>query len=138
RGGWRDRMPGMEGNGDQVPGLPVEHMRFDLTRLPDFGGAAPLDDQHDFFVEMPLDVEGTGARHLNHVAAPQPFGAVELNVAAAAADPLPGRERQLLHPAHPHAAIDLDPLRVPETIVRHRRALETPQSGVFTRLRFMT
>ena len=108
--------------------------RLRLPFLPDFGRAAAFDDQHDLLVEMPLDIERAGARHLDHIHAPQALGAVELDVAAAPAEPLPRRHRQVLHAPHADAAIDRHALRFHEAVVGHRLALELAEAGVLAGL----
>ena len=45
-----------------------------LTFLPHLGGAAALDDEHNFFVEMFVGIESACAGHLNDIRAPQAFG----------------------------------------------------------------
>jgi len=62
--------------------------RLFLAFLPHFRRAAALDHQHDLFVEVALDVERAGAGNLDHVGAPEALGAVELDIAAAPAEPL--------------------------------------------------
>src|SRR5262249_62127104 len=129
-------MKRVERNTEKRSGLPFKYVRSGLTLLPDFGGAASLDYQNDLFIKVPLDVERPGARHLDHVAAPQPFGAVELNVAAAAANPFPGCQWQGLDPPHANAAANPDALRLPETVVRPPRALGFCQPRVLPRFGF--
>src|SRR5437867_5388722 len=114
--------------------LPFEGVPPRLPLLPDFGGAAPFHDQADLLIEMPLDIERARARHLDDIHAPQPFGAVELDVAAAAALPFPGRERQVLHAPHADAAIDRDAFRLHEVVIRHWLTQELAVAGVLASL----
>src|SRR5689334_11519393 len=114
--------------------LPFKGVPPGLSLLPDFGGAAAFYDQTDFLVEVPLDVERTRTRHLDHIHAPEAFGAKELNVAAAATLSLPRRERQILHPPHADAAIDRNALRLHEAVVGHRLAQELAEACVLTGL----
>ena len=94
----------------------------------------PSTTRHDLLVEVALDIERAGARDLHHIHAPQPFGAVELDVAAAAAEPLPRRHRQILHAPHADAAIDRNALRLHEAVVGHRLAQELAKAGVLAGL----
>src|SRR5262249_10295859 len=64
-------------------------------------------------------------------------GAEEWNRGAATAEPLPRRQRQVLHTANPDAAIDRHALRLHETVVGHRRAFELARSGVLAGFRFV-
>ena len=48
---------------------------------------------------MALDVQRAGGRHLDDVAPPESFRAVELDVAAPPSQPRPGGERQVLQDA---------------------------------------
>src|SRR5437879_5472010 len=105
-------MERVERDREQRALLPLEGVAPGLPLLPDLSGAAPFHDQADLLVKVPLDIERARARHFDHIHAPQAFGAVELDVAAAAALPLPGRERQILHPPHANAAIDRDAFRL--------------------------
>src|SRR5260370_27078773 len=109
----------------------------DLAVLPDFGGPAPFDDKHDFFIEVPFDVECAGSRHFDHVASPKPLRSVKLNIAAAAAETGPRRKRQVLHAPHADAAIDRHAFGVHETVVGPGSAIELPETGVFAGLGFM-
>src|ERR1700704_1955847 len=95
-----------------------------LAFLPDFGGAAALDHEHDLLIEMALDVERAGAGNFNDIHAPKPLGAVELDVAPAPAKPRPRLHRQVLHPMHADATMDRHALRLHEAVVRHRLAQE--------------
>ncbi len=130
-------MERVERNREQRALLPFEGVAPGLALLPDFGGAAAFDDQTDLLVEMPLDVERARARHLDHIHAPQAFGAEELDVAAAPALPLPGRERQILHAPHADAAIDRNALRLHEAVVGHRLAQELAEACVLAGLRLV-
>ena len=112
-------------------------MPLGLALLPDFGGAAAFDDEHDLLIKMPLDIERAGGRHLDHVAAPQAFGAVELDVAAASAEPLPRHERQILDAPHADAAIDRHAFRLHEAVIGHGRAFELAEAGVLAGLGFV-
>src|SRR5262245_39170990 len=115
-------MERVERDREQRALLPLESVPPRLPFLPDFGGAAPFYDQADLLIEMPLDIERARTRHLDHIHAPQALGAVELDIAAAAALPLPRRKRQVLHASDADAAIDRDALRLHEVVVGHRLA----------------
>src|SRR5690349_12784758 len=78
---------------------------------------------------MLFGVERAGARHFNDVTAPFTLGAVQLNVAAPAADPLPWLQRQVLYFAHPDVAIDRDALGFHEQIVRRLRPAELAETS---------
>ena len=78
---------------------------------------------------MLLGIERAGARDLDHVAAPHAFGAVELDVGALAAQPLPGLHRQVLHGLHADAAEDRDAFRLHEQVVRRLRPAEFAEAG---------
>ena len=99
--------------------------------LPDFGRAAALDDEDHLFVKVLVGVQCAGPRHLDDVAAPQAFGAVELDIAAPTAQALPRCERQILHSAGANTAVNRNALRFHEAVIGHLRALEFTQSGVF-------
>src|SRR5262245_21282453 len=99
-------MEGIERDREQRSLLPFEHVLLGLAFLPHFGGAAALDHQANLLIEMAIDIERAGARYLDHVLAPQPFGAKQLDVGAAPAEPLPRLHRQVLHALDPDAAID--------------------------------
>ena len=117
-------MIGVERNGEQRALLPFEDVPLALALLPDLGRAAAFDDEHDFLVEMPLDIERAGARHFDDIDAPQALGAEELDVGAAAAEPLPRLQRQILHAAHADAAIDRHAFGLHEPVIGQRLALE--------------
>src|SRR5262249_25800733 len=110
--------------------LPFERVALALAFLPNLGGAAAFDHQHDFFIEVPLHVERAGGRDFDEVKAPQPLGAEELDIRAATAEPLPGRQRQVLHAANSDAAIDRHALGFHKAVVGHGRALELAVAGV--------
>src|SRR5215468_5407218 len=130
-------MPRIQRQREQRAGLPLEHVSPGLAVLPDFSGAASFDDEDDLFIEMPLDVERAGGRHLDHVAAPKTLCAVKLDKAAAAAEPRPRCERQILHPPHADAAIDRHAFGVHEPVVGHGSAIELAETGVFAGRWFM-
>ncbi len=90
-----------------------------------------------FLVEVPLDIQRAGAGDLHDIATPKSFGAVELYIGSATAQPAPRSHRQILHPPHADAAIDRDTFCLHETVIGHRLARERAETGVFTRLRFM-
>src|SRR5262245_35114740 len=58
-------------------------------------------------------------------------------IGAAAAEPLPGRKRQILHAPHADAAIDGHALRFHETVVGHRCPLERPVSSILSGFRLV-
>ena len=130
-------MKSVERNGEQRALLPFEDVALILALLPHLGGAAAFDHQHDFFVEMPLDIQRAGAGHFDDVKPPQSFGAEQLDERAATAEPRPGHERQILHPAHADAAIARHAFGLHEAVIGQRLALEFSEAGVLARLRFM-
>src|SRR5262249_29391961 len=71
-----------------------------------------------------------GARNLDHVAAPAPFGPVELNERAVAAHPVPALERHVLHAPHADSAINRDALRFHVVVVRRIGPLPGAVPGV--------
>ena len=111
-----------------APGIAVE---------PHLGRAAALDYVDDLLVEMLFRIERAGARHLDHVAAPFSFGAVELNVGAAPAEPAPRGERQVLHAPHPDVAKDRNPFGFHEQVVRRLRPAEFAEAGAASARGFM-
>src|SRR5262245_3076842 len=104
-------------------------MPFGLALLPDLGGAASLDHEHHLLVEMPLGVERAGAGDLDHVHAPQPFGAEELDIGTAPAKPRPRLHRQVLYAPDTDAAEDRHTLGLHEAVIRHRLAPELAEAG---------
>src|SRR6516165_780940 len=127
-------MPRIDRDREQRTGLPLEDVPPALTLLPDLGGATTLDDKRDLLIQMPLHVERTSGRDLDHIAAPKTLGAIKLDVGAAATQPLPGRHRQILHAPHADAAIDRHALRLDEAVIRHQRSLESSKAGVLSGL----
>ena len=92
-----DAVHGVHRNREQRTLLPFEDVFLGIAVLPHFGGAAALDDEVDFLVEMLFGVERARARHLDDVIAPFGFGAVQLDIAAAPAPALPRLKGQVLH-----------------------------------------
>src|ERR1700745_3589175 len=82
---------------------------------------------------MLLGIERAGAGDLDHVHAPEAFGAVELDVAAAPAEPLPRRQRQILHLSDADAAEDRNAFGFHEAVVRHRRTFEFAEARILAR-----
>ena len=131
-------MAGVERDGEQRALLPLERLFFcsgrtrlrACARTPDLRRAAPFDDEHVLLVHVLFDVQGAARRHLDDVEPPQAFRAVELDIAAPSADPLPGGERQILHAPDADAAETGDALRLHEAVVGHRRPLEQAVAGV--------
>jgi hypothetical protein len=97
----------------------------------------PLDDEIDLLVEMLLRIECAGARHLDDVTAPFALGAVQLDEAAFAAQPLPGRERQVLHLAYADAAVDRNAFRFHEQVIGRLRPAELSEAGAVAAGGFM-
>src|SRR5436309_2671352 len=95
---------------------------------PDFGRAATFHDIIDFLVEMLFRVERAGARNFDYVAAPFAFGAVELDEAAAPAQPLPRRHGQVLHLGNAEPTENRDALGFHIGIVRRDRSLEITEA----------
>src|SRR5215472_634729 len=104
---------------------------------PDFGGAAPLDHEVDFLVQVSFRVKCAGPWYLDDVAAPFAFGAVQLDVAAFAAQPLPWRKWQILHLAHADVAVDRNALRFHEQVVGRLGSAALAASGRFVAARLM-
>src|SRR5437773_10949519 len=117
-------MPGVHGYREHRALLPLEDVSLRVTLLPDFGRAATLDDEKDLLVHVLLGIERARGRNLHDIAAPLGFGAVELDIVAAPAGALPGRERQVLHPADPDAAEHGDTLGFHEGVVGSQLLLE--------------
>jgi hypothetical protein len=104
---------------------------------PDLGRPTALDDQIDLLVKMPFGIECAGARHLDDVAAPFALGAVQLDIAALAAQTLPRCERQVLHLAHPDIAVDRNAFRFHEQVIGRLRAAEFSETGAVAAGRLM-
>jgi hypothetical protein len=130
-------MERVQRNREQRTLLPFKGVSPGLPLLPDLGGTAAFYDQADLLIKVSLDIERARARHLDHIHAPQAFGAKELDVAAAPALPLPGRERQILHSPHADAAKDRNALRFHEAVVGHRLAQELAEACVLAGLRLV-
>ena len=131
------RWNAFSGIGEQRALAPFEDVALLLAFLPDFGRAAAFDHEHDLLVEMPLDIERARTRHLDDVHPPQALGAVELDVRAAPAEPLPRRHREIVHARDADAAIDRHAFGFHEAVVGQLRPLERAEAGVFAGLRFM-
>jgi len=86
-------VPGVERNREHRAALPLEAVRFLLIVGPDLGRATAFDDHHDLLVHMTLGIERARAGHLDHVAAPTAFGAVELDEGSLATHAVPALER---------------------------------------------
>src|SRR5882757_7695616 len=117
--------------------LPFECMALGLAFLPDLRGAPALHDKDDLLIKMAFDIERAGAWNLRHIHAPQPFGAVELDVTAASAETLPRRYRQILDATHANAAKYRNAFRLHETVIGHRLAQEFSEARILAGLRFM-
>src|SRR5262249_9467106 len=128
---------GVERGREQRALLPFEYMSLALPFLPDLGGAAAFDHQHDFFVEVPLHVERAGGWNFDEIEPPQSFGAEELDIRAATAEPRPRRNRQIRNAANADAAIEPHALGLQEAVVGHRRALELAVAGVLAGFRLV-
>ena len=103
-------------------------MTFAVVVEPDLGGAAAVNDQIDFFVEVLFRIERARSRHLDDVAAPFALGAVELDIATFAAQPLPRRKRQILHLAHADIAVDRNAFRFHEQVIGRLRPAELAEA----------
>src|SRR5206468_11631950 len=114
-----------------------EHMALVVALEPDLGRAAPLHDEVDLLVHVLFGIERAGARHLDDVVAPFAFGAVELDVAAAAAGALPWRQRQVLHLADADVAEHRDAFRLHEVVVGRLRPAELAEAGALAAGRLM-
>src|ERR1051326_6949524 len=86
---------------------------------------------------MPLHVESTGSRNLHHVETPKALRAIELDIAAASPQALPGTHRQILHAPYADAPVDRHTFRFHEPVVGHLRPLERPEACVLPRFRLM-
>src|SRR5436190_6318741 len=122
-------MPGVDRDREQRALLPFKDVALAVVVEPDLGGAAAFDDEIDFLVNVLLGVQRAGARHLDDVVAPFAFGAVELDVAAAAAGALPWRQRQVLHLADADVAKYRDAFRLHEVVVGRLRPAELAKAG---------
>src|SRR5439155_25090577 len=95
-----------------------------------FDSAATLDAGIDLHV-LPLPgTQPARGRNLHDVAAPLGLGAVKLDIVAGPAGALPGRERQVLHPADADAAENWNALGLHEGVVRGRLFLELAEAGL--------
>src|SRR5260370_688900 len=115
------------------------HGRLDATparRGP--AGAPHVDHEIDFLIEVLLGLECARARHLDHVAPPFALGAVKLNISAAAAEPSPRRQRQVLHLADPDIAKHRNALGLHEEVVGRLRPAELAEAGALARRGILT
>src|SRR5258708_20053531 len=103
-------------------------MPLGLAVEPHLRRAAAFDDIDDLLIDVLFRIECAGRRHLDHVAAPFPLGAVKLDIAALAAGPLPRTKRQVLDAAHADAAEDRHSLALPELVVAGPRAPHLSQA----------
>ena len=104
---------------------------------PDLGGAAAFDHVIDFLVDVLLGIERARARHLDDVAAPLAFGAVQLDVAAAPAGAFPWGQRKILHLADADVAEHRDAFRLHEDVVGRLRPAELAEAGALAAGRLM-
>ena len=135
--GIHEAMIGVERNREERALLPFERGLLRLAFLPDFRRAAPFDDHHDLFVEMPFDLERAARRHLDDIHAPQAFGAIKLDLGAASAKPLPRGEGQVEHGPAADAAVAGNAFRFHELVIGHGRPLELAEAGILAGLRFV-
>src|SRR6185436_20448013 len=105
---------------------------------PDLGGAAPFDDEVDFLVHVLFGIERARARHLDDVAAPFAFGAVQLDVGAAAAGALPRRQRQVLHLADADVAEHRNAFRLHEDLVCRLLLAKKKEASALAAVRLVT
>ena len=117
RGRVDDAMRRIHRNREDRTFLPFEGELLRIAVDPDFRGAAAVDDEILLFVEMLFGIQRAGAGNFDDVAAPQTFGAEQLNERAVAAHALPRLARQILHAAHADVAIDRNALRFHEVVV---------------------
>ena len=122
-------MPGVHRDREHRTLLPFEDVPPAIAVEPHLGGAAALDDEIDLLVEVLFRFERVGARHLDDVGAPFALGAVELDIRAFPAQPLPWRKRQILHLAHADIAIDGNALRFHEQVVGRLGPAERAETG---------
>src|SRR5262245_8350361 len=122
-------MPGVERNCEQRAAAPFEGELAVAAVLPYLRRTATIDDVIDFFVQMALGVERPGARHFDHVHAPQVFGAEQLNRRAAPAEPLPRFERQVLDFMHADVPMDRYTLVFDKQIVGRLGILPLAEAG---------
>ncbi len=108
-----------------------------LALLPHLGRAAAFDHENDLLIKMAFEIERAGAGHLDHIEAPKPLGSKKLDERAAAAEPSPRHQRQILHLTHADAAIAGHPLGLHEPVVGQRLALEFAEPRVFSSLRLV-
>ena len=97
---------------------------------PDLGRSAAFDDEIDLLEHVSLGVQGAGGRNLDGITAPLALGTVELDIAASAADALPGFERQVANVAHAELAVDRNPFGLHELIVRCSQFPELAETGL--------
>src|ERR1700694_5237620 len=86
---------------------------------------------------MLFGVERARARHLDHIAAPFSFRAVELDVAAAPARALPRCERKILHFADADIAEHRNAFRLHEGVIRRLRSTELAETSALSAGRLM-
>src|SRR5262245_2398393 len=86
---------------------------------------------------MLLRVDSARARHLDDIAAPLAFRAVELDVAAAPARAFPRSERQVLHFADADVAEHRNPFRLHEDVVGRLRPAEFSETRPLSRGRLV-
>ena len=132
-----EAMEGIERHREERALLPFEGGLPDLAFLPDFRRATAFDDHHDLLIEMALDLQRATGRNLDHIHAPQAFGAIELHIGAAPAEALPRRHGQVEHGAAADAAMTGNALRLHEAVIGHGRALELAKACVLAGLGFV-
>src|SRR5258706_11277533 len=130
-------MPGVHRRRKHRTGLPFEGVRLLLAVGPDFGGAAPFDNDHDLFIHVALGMQRAARRDFDTVAAPFAFRAEELDESAVAAHALPRLQRHVLDSFHADAAKDRDALALHEIVIGCVRPLPGAVSGVLQPLRLM-
>src|SRR5262245_6155714 len=130
-------MPGVHRDREQRTLLPFEDMTLAVAIEPHFSGAAALDDQIDFLVQVLFRLESASPGYLDDVAAPFALGAMELDIRAFAAESLPRRKRQILHLAHADVAVDRNAFRFHEQVIGSLGTAELAEAGAFVAGRLM-
>ena len=130
-------MPGVHRDGEQRALLPLEYVTLAVLVEPHLRGATALNHEINFLIEVLFRIERACSGHLDHVASPFPLGAVQLDVGALAAEPLPRRQRKILHLAHANIAKDRDPFRFHEQIIWSLRPAELAEAGTIVAGRFV-
>src|SRR5690606_24628565 len=95
------------------------------------GRASTFDHEENLLVHVFFGVERAGGRHLDHIAAPLAFGAMQLDVMTAPALALPRMQGQVLHLADAQVTIYRYAFFFHEGVVGSGLLLELPEPRLF-------